>query len=78
MDVVDVLGLIAPITRELESAADPGIVHLLPTLLALLTKGLMRAADTAHNFSGRSKAALAATYGKPEDAPSSELLSPLQ
>ena len=38
MDVVDVLGLIVPLTKALEQAADPGIVHVFPQLLALLTR----------------------------------------
>ncbi len=77
MDVSDVLGLVTPITRELEKAADPGIVYVLPTLLALLTKGLHKAPDTAISFSGRLKATIAISMGKDADTPSQECLSPL-
>lgn len=38
MDVVDVLGLIVPLTKALEQGADPGIAHVFPQLLALLTR----------------------------------------
>lgn len=38
MDVVDVLGLIVPLTKALEQGADPGIAHVFPELLALLTR----------------------------------------
>jgi hypothetical protein len=78
MDVCDVLGLITPITCKLEKAADPGIVYVLPTLLALLTKDLSKTADTAFNFSGRSKAQIAVALLLPESTPSSECISPIQ
>ena len=38
MDVVDILGLIVPLTKALEQGADPGIAHVFPQLLALLTR----------------------------------------
>ena len=38
MDVVDVLGLIVPLTKALEQGADPGIAHVFRQLLALLTR----------------------------------------
>jgi hypothetical protein len=38
MDLVDVLGLIVPLTKALEQRADPGIAHVFPELLALLTR----------------------------------------
>jgi hypothetical protein len=55
MEVVDILGLIVPLTKALEQAADPGIVHVFPQLLALLTKQLSKVAETAAFYSGRSR-----------------------
>jgi hypothetical protein len=55
MEVVDILGLIVPLTKALEQAADPGIVHVFPQLLALLTKQLTKVADSAKYYSGRSR-----------------------
>lgn len=54
-DVLDILALIVPLTKALEQAADPGIVHVFPQLLALLTRQLTKVAETAKFYSGRSR-----------------------
>ena len=54
-DVLDILALIVPLTKALEQAADPGIVHVFPQLLALLTSKLTKVAETAKFYSGRSR-----------------------
>lgn len=70
MDVVDVLGLIVPLTKALEQGADPGIAHVFPQLLALLTRQMVKIPDSAHHYSGRTKAMLASAYGVGVNAPS--------
>ena len=54
-DVVDILALIVPLTKALEQAADPGIVHVFPQLLALLTRQLTKVGETAIFYSGHSR-----------------------
>lgn len=70
MDIVDVLGQLLPITKALESASDPGVVHVLPTLLNLLTRTLQRPADAAKYYSGRTREQVADSLGQDENTPS--------
>ena len=70
MDVVDVLGLIVPLTKALEQGADPDIAHVFPQLLALLTWYTVKVPESALYYSGRTKAAIASALGIGVDAPS--------
>ena len=47
MDLVDILGLIVPLTKALEQVADPGIAHVSPQLLALLTRQFNKVPESA-------------------------------
>ena len=47
MNLVDILGLIVPLTKALEQAADPGIAHVFRKLLALLTRQFNKVPESA-------------------------------
>ena len=77
MDVVDMLGPFKPLTTSLEAAGQGAIVHVLPQLLRLTTRVLLRPAETAHLYSGRSVKYLAMRY-KVDESDTSKMISDIQ
>jgi len=52
-DIIDIIGQFKGLTEALQSRENPGIVHLLPQFLMLITTAIRRPVKYSRRFSGR-------------------------
>ena len=71
------LGLFKLLTSALEVAGEGAIVHVLPKLLHLTTKELLKPAKKAYLYSGRTVEQLAAKY-RVDEKNLGAMVSPIQ